>query len=259
MPDTVPTPQSPEIVGALNATARIVHEYLSTIRFIIGDTARDPSFGTTHLLSYLSQDFIESAVGISFLAREGSLSVPKRELRFIIESSIKMCYVQQKNYRSSIEDKLKQFDKELSSASISIKRDLALSMLPAPLRDEFDEELGRLYGKTSTYVHLTPHQILQRIAAVDSGRTIGYESVAEVEELNALISRGFAASLVLLFHSVSEYVAGDWLVESDGSTIFSYFLGSRFIAGIDSYFDYKHERQAQLGAIQEARGEKISF
>jgi hypothetical protein len=224
MPDQTSTPHTPDTAAALNTTAQIVHEYLSGIRFIIGDTARDPNFGTTHLLSYLSQDFIECAVAISFLAREGSLSVPKRELRFIIESSIKMCFVQQNNYRSSIEDKLKQFDKELSSASISIKRDLALSMLPGPLRDEFDEELGRLYGKISTYVHLTPHQILQRIAAVDSGRTIGYESAAEVEELNALISRGFAASLVLVLHSVSEYVAGDWLVNSDGTTLDSYFL-----------------------------------
>lgn len=259
MPDHTSLPPSAEPTAALKTTATIVHEYLAGIGFIIGDTARDPGFGTTHLLSYLSQDFIESAVAISFLAREGSLSVPKRELRFIIESSIKMCYVQQKNYSSSIEDKLKQFDKELSSANISIKRDLALSMLPGTLQDEFDEELGRLYGKTSIYVHLTPPQILQRISAVDAGRTIGYESASEVDELNALISRGFSASLVLLLHSVSEYVAGDWLVDADGATINSYFLGSRFIAAMDSFFDYKHERQAQLSTIQKVRAGKVRF
>ena len=100
---------------------------------------------------------------------------------------------------------------------------------------------------------------MERIAAVDSGRTIGYESAAKVEDLNALISRGFAASLVLILHSVSEYVAGDWLVDSDGDTIDSYFLRSRFVAGMDGYFDYKSERKDRIGAIQKARTERIRF
>jgi hypothetical protein len=259
MPEQAPAPPAPGSGDALKVTAQIVHEYLSAIRFIIGDTARDPSFGSTHLLSYLSQDFIESAASIVFLAHSGALSVPKRELRFLIESSIKLCYVQQKNYSSPLENKLKQFDRELSSSSIAIKRDLALSMLSSDLQDEFGEELGRLYGKTSTYVHLSTQQIIERIAAVDSGRTIGYESAAEVEELNALIARGFAASLVLILHSVSEYVAGDWLVDSDGDPIDSYFLGSRFVAAMDGYFDYKSERKSRIEAIQMTRAERIHF
>jgi hypothetical protein len=255
-----PVPELPEgTYSALNTTGQIVRDYLSALHFIVGDASRSPDFDTTHLLSYLSQDLIESAASIVFLARSGSLSVPKRELRFMIEASIKLCYLQQKNDRAPIADKLRQFDKQLKSPSISIKDDLNLWMLPANIRDEFDEELGRLYGKTSSYVHLTPSQVAQRITAVDAGRTLGYESPAEVEDLNALIARGFAASLVLLFHSVGEYVAGDFLVDDDGKTVISYFLGSRFIAMMDGYFDYKFERQAQLKAIQETRAAALRF
>ena len=194
-----------------------------------------------------------------FWRREGGLSVAKRELRFLIESSIKLSFVHQQKYKSSVQDKLTEFDKELSSPSISIKRDLNLNMLPAGLRDVFSEDVGRLYGKMSEYVHLTPEQILERITAVDAGRTLGREGSAEAQELNNLISKGFAASLVLLLHSVPEYVAGDWLVAPDGSTIDWYFVGSRFVAGIDSYFDYKHERQANLKAIQSARESRVAF
>ncbi len=173
-------PQLPEpAVPRLNVTREIVHDYLSAIRFIVGDSTRDPNFGSTHLLFYLSQDLIESALSIVFLAGSGSLSVPKRELRFIIESSIKLCYVQQKNYGSRIDDKLTQFDKELSSSKISMKRDLKLWMLAPSVQEQFDEELGRLYGETSTFVHLTPSQILQRLAAVDAGRTAGFGSAAD--------------------------------------------------------------------------------
>ena len=240
----------------LNTT---LHAYLVVLRFIVLNTGRDPGFNANHLLSYLADDFLQSAVSITLLAREGGLSVAKRELRFIIESSIKVCFVHQQRYNSSVQDKLAEFDKELSSPGISIKRDLNLNMLPPDLQETFSEEIGRLYGKMSGYVHLTPEQILERIAAVDAGRTVGHEAPAEVEELNNLVSRGFAASLVLLLHSVPEYVAGDWLMDSDGSTRDSYFVASRFIAAMDGYFDYKHERQANLKAIQTARGNRVAF
>jgi hypothetical protein len=247
---------SAEVIGLLSSP---LNAYLAAMEFIVSDTARDPSFCANHLLFYLADDFLQSAVSIIALARVGALSVAKRELRFIIESSIKMCYVQQKRYDSSIQDKLMEFDKELSSPSISIKRDLRLQMLPSILQEQFSEEIGRLYGRMSGYVHLTPVQILERIAAVDAGRSVGYEANANVEELNRFVSRGLAASLVLLFHSAPEYVAGDWLVNPDGTTMTSYFSASQYIAGIDSYFDYKQERQTNLEAVQTARANRIAF
>lgn len=140
----------------------VLHAYLVALRFIFLNTARDPSFNANHLLSYLSDDFVQSAVSIAVLAREGGPSVAKRELRFIIESSIKVCFVHQQTYNSSVQDKLTEFDKELSSPSISIKRDLRLHMLPRRLQEAFSEEIGRLYGRTSGYVHLSPEQILER-------------------------------------------------------------------------------------------------
>jgi hypothetical protein len=71
--------------------------------------------------------------------------------------------------------------------------------------------------------------------------------------------RALAASLVLIFHSVPEYVAGDWFVETDGSTVRSRLMGSRFLSGMDGFFDYKHERQERLAEIKAAREANISF
>ena len=90
---------------------------------------------------------------------------------------------------------------------------------------------------------LPREQILERIAAVDAGRTLGREGSAQVPvNSNNLISKGFwPLPLVLLLHSVPEYVAGDWLVDPDGSTIDLRILWARQIhfSGIDSYFDYQ--------------------
>lgn len=250
---------APELVAPLRDTQRIVASYLDAMSFIIGDTRRDPKYAETHLLFFLAQDFLQSAVSLVSLSMEGLITVAKRELRFLIESSIKLCFVQQKNYGSTVAEKLIEFEKELSSQRISIKDNLDLGMLPEPLRAAFTEEAGRLYGLTSSYVHLTPGQIQERIASMEAGRTAGLESAQDVEELNALIARCLGASLTLVLHSVPQYVAGDWLVNHDGSSASTYFLGSRFIAGIDAHFDYKHERQKDLARIAAERASRVRF
>src|SRR5262245_22842701 len=102
---------------------------------------------------------------------EGLLSAARRELRFVLESSIKLCFAQQKNYVLPVKAKLAEFDKELSSQRISIKENINLGILPEDLRSTFSEEVGRLYGLTSSYVHLTPVQIRERIAAMEAKRT----------------------------------------------------------------------------------------
>jgi hypothetical protein len=228
-------------------------------QFIIHDTARDPAFGDNHLLSYLAQDFLQSAVALISLSMEGLINVARRELRFIVGASIKLCFVQQKEHGLSVAERLALFDRELASQRISITRNFGLRMLPEELQERFAEETGRIYGLTSNYVHLSPRQIEERIAAVEAGRTAGKESAADIEALDALVSRTLAVSLVLLFHSTPDWVAGDWFVEGDGSTVGWVFTASRFLAGMDSHFDYKAERQQRLGEIQAARQAGILF
>jgi hypothetical protein len=248
-----------ELADGLRESDTIVRSYLAGLGFIVRDTARDERYWDNHLLSYLTQDLIESSVLIISSMLEGVHRAPRRELRFIIETSIKICFVQQKDYQSSIADKLLKFDKELASLRISINRNIELFLLTDELRKAFADETGRLYGMMSDYVHLSPMQIQERIDAVDAGRTAGRETPSEIKALNELLARVLAVSLTLLFHSVPDYVAGDWLVEEDGSSLNWYFSGSRFIADLDAHFDYKHERQHQLAAIQSTRKTAIRF
>jgi hypothetical protein len=147
----------------------------------------------------------------------------------------------------------------LSRPKISVGKNLTLDLLAEPMRKQFAEEVGRLLGLTSSYVHLTPKQIQERISAVDSGWIAGRDTVEDVEVLNAIVNRVLASSLALLFHSVPDWVAGDWLVEGDGSSNNWHFGKSRFIASIDAHFDYKAERQEKLTELQEVRRAKIEF
>jgi hypothetical protein len=54
-------------------------------------------------------------------------------------------------------------------------------VLPPHLHPAFLEEVGRVYGRTSSYVHLTPSQLKESIAAVDADRTAGKESAADIQ------------------------------------------------------------------------------
>lgn len=248
-----------ELKIALRNTQTVVAAYLHGLSFIVSDTARDPRYVHDHLLFYLCQSLLESAISIVALSLEGVSTVAKRELRFIIELSIKLCYVQQKNYQSTITQKLSQFEKELESQRISIKENLNLEMLNASMRDAFVEEVGRLYGLTSKFIHLSPNQITERIAAVKAGRFAGKEGPEAIAKLNDLVARVFAVSLVLIYHSVPSSVAGAWFVESDGKTVQWYFMKSQFVSAIDAYFDYKAERQDALREVIELRRANVRF
>jgi hypothetical protein len=243
----------------LRQTRDICLSFLQGLGIIVHDTGRDSAYFQNHLLSYVAQDFLQSALAILLLAQEGIQNACRRELRFMLETSVKLCFVQQQHCQSSVSEKLDIFRKQLNSPSITIRSQLKLDMLPSLEFQNFQQEVGRLYGGMSKYVHLSVDQLVKRIELVTYGRTSGNESAAEVDSLNDLVARGLACSLVLILHAVPRYVAGDLLVEPDGTSNTWYFRKSKYIALVDSTFDYKAERQARLKDIQEERDRAVVF
>ncbi|WP_354681955.1 hypothetical protein [Cupriavidus necator] len=123
----------PDLTAEIRETDRISRSYLQGLWFIVQDTARDPSYFSNHLLSFFSQDLLQSAVSIASLTTNGLLNVAKRELRFLIEVSVKIAVAQQGLYVSTIAEKLSAFDKDFRSPSIGIKRSINLYLLLALL------------------------------------------------------------------------------------------------------------------------------
>jgi hypothetical protein len=160
-----------EIRSEIEVTDSICRSFLSGLRFTVNDTARDPNYIENHLLSYTFQDYLQSTVAIPMLVQAGILNVCKRELRFLLEMSIKLCSVQQQQYYADVNTKLTTLQKTFESTNISMQKDLTLALLPEGERKGFYEEVGRIYGETSNYVHLTLNQILERVDLVNQGRT----------------------------------------------------------------------------------------
>lgn len=116
-----------------------------------------------------------------------------------------------------------------------------------------------MYGYLSNYTHSTTYQITERLNRVQIGRSIGYEGISELRDLNDSIEHVFSYVLVFIFHSVAQYVVGDYLVETNGDAINWYFNQLKYINIIDGEFDYKFERQNKLKELKRRRKEYTRF
>lgn len=220
--------------------------------------SRDPTFSKNHLLACIADDFLETSLALPHLAKESIHNVCRRELRFLLEMSIKMCFVQQAAEASTTEEKLASFQRDFDSPNISLRKRVSLALLPADQREAFNEHVGRLYGEASNYVHLTTAQLQRRLELVNSGRKPGVESLEEVVALNQQIHSTLAASFVFVAHAVPSFAVGDLFVSADGSSFKWALATSKFIALLDEYFDYKHERQETLENIRTERWARVA-
>jgi hypothetical protein len=250
---------NPAIAEARTRAQTMHRDALEFLLFSLKDSARDPEFYKTHLLSVLFQDYLEGWIGTQTLVKEGMLRPARREARFILEMSVKMAFIQQSASDLSLHEKLDRYEEMLNSPSISKMRSVRLPLLSGGSHADFFEECGRLYGESSKYVHLSAAQIQDRMQQLDKGRTVGFESADDINELNSFLERTYANAIVLIMHSIADWVVGDWLVDRNAIVSGWYFLKSKYIADIDRQFDYKQERSQDLVRILGERTQNIAF
>lgn len=204
-------------------------------------------------------DLIQSLVAIKCLCVEGIRNPCRRELRYMIELSIKACLVSQKRSIKSIEEQISEYRQIIKSTNISMIKEIDLYFFSESQKERFVKEVSRLYGKLCTYVHSTPQQMMERIELNKKGRCIGFEGTGELYELNNEIGDVLSSILILFFHTIPRWCVGDYLVESNGYTVNSYYCKYRFFAIIDEVFDYKHERQDKLNEIKAIREATVCY
>lgn len=228
------------------------------LSFCYVNSARDGVSGKRNFFLRMIDDILQSVMSIEIIAKEGISNTCRRELRYLIELSIKSCLIVNNTSKQNFEDQIDEYQKLLNSSNINPINSLSFSYLKDK-EDEFKTETKRLYGYLCKYSHSSSFQIKERLAKAEIGRTIGYEGIEELRKLNNDIEKVFAIVLVMIFHSVAQYVTGDFLVEPNGETVSWYFNQSKYISIIDEEFDYKHERQSILEKLKKDRIERVKF
>ncbi len=242
----------------LTDTRQLCAGYINAVMFLALDASRDPTYGTNNLLVLAIEDHLEASVGLPEIAARGLVNTCRRELRFLLEASIKLCYAEHVLPNGSIDDKLASLHRELDSPNIGVRKQVALSLLPESERESFGDHVGRLYGETSRYVHLTIRQVQERDELARRGRDPLHPSAKVLGELLDLLHRVLAACFVYVAHAVPAFAVGDLLVKEDGLSHPWSLSRSRWIALLDEHFDYKHERQKNIDDIRRNRWAQVA-
>jgi len=237
----------------------ITNSLLRCLVFTSMNCSRNKEMSDKHFFLFIIDDILQSTAAIKILAEEGMRNSCRRELRYLIELSLTGCFISQKLSSKPVKEQVGEYENFLKDTNISKIKDIHFQLFEEDIRDKFIAEVKRMYGYTCNYVHASRSQIEERIRLFSEGRTIGFEGTKELKELNNEIAAVYSFVLVFLFHSVPSWNAGDYLVESNGESNCWFFKKSKYIAAIDAYYDYKHERKAIMEKILKDRENAIEF
>lgn len=230
---------------------------LHCILFSYYDTVRDGISDKSNFFLRMVDDITQSTISIETLAKEGITNTCKRELRYLIELAIKATLITKTSSQTNISEQIEEYKSLLNSSNINPINKLQLNFFNELDGKDFKTEVKKTYGLLSKFTHTSSEQITERVERALNGKTIGYEGVAELQELNDLVEKVFSQVIVFIFNAVPEHVVGDYLVESNGDINNWYFKKSKYISLIDETFDYKHERQIKIEKIRKQRKENI--
>lgn len=250
--------ESPPYQEQLARLGLTTHAFLGTLSTCAFAASRDPSLPEASLFLRNLDDLSESATMAAFAFREGGLNSGRRELRFMLELAVQSLYVDESMGTAPFEHRVVFFEKKTKNTSVDHVKDLALTMLGTS-RDEFAAATVRAWARASQYVHPTPQQLREKLDLRKRGVTPGCDTP---DQLRACVDELFAVEaiiVVLAFHAVGPSFTGDILVSGGLDSLEGWpFHANRFVAGVDEFFDYKHERQAALADIRARRQSRLA-
>jgi len=239
---------------------QMLHQHLTAcLWWCAGNFSRDSENSPNNFAVYLLDDIGEACLAVECLASEGLHNACRRELRYLLEVGLKACFVVENNTNLTPMEQVTKFRRLLESPRINPINTLELHYFEEKIRIKFLSEFKRLYGELSKYAHLSSDQIMNQRELHQREVWRGQLDAGQQAELNSIAERCYALTLSFYLHSLPQWVAGDLMAASFMSNGDWHYLKSKFIAAIDSTFDYKHERQAELRQLVNLRAERIAF
>lgn len=235
--------ESKDYQDAWKYIRRITLDFLNGLRVCRLMSTRAPKIYEEMLVFRLLDDLIQSALSTWPLIENGFLNQVKREMRYMVESSVKNLYVDQQLPNAMLQDRVTFLHDKVDRSSISMAGQIQLGGFDANKAKEFTDELADLYYKACAYIHPSKRQIEEQLALAEDGRAYGFETADELREVGRLLFRLYDMVLVLIFSGLGIGLAGDVFVNVlDERTDWRYHKG-KYVKLLSSFFNYKVERQ----------------
>ncbi len=250
--------QSTEYQDQLSFLRKTVMDLIRSIRLCEFAATRDSGFANYMLPTYLDE-IIEAAITAQLAIENGALNPARRELRYVLEVVVNIAYVDEVRSSDSFDDRTKYYrGKNVNKTNVKHVFDLPLRLLGAH-KDSFANHVNRAWVKASNHVHLTKRKVDEKLAMREAGVNLGLETIDMLKQIVSDVHEACSIVMVLTFETIGPSFTGDVIVgELDQLDDWSLYA-SEYVAIVDAYFDYKHERKDSLTQIIQRRQERIRF
>ena len=234
------TRQSKEFQDQVKYLRRITRDFLKTTQICWFAATRYEPFVDNSLVFRSIDDLNQSVVALQTLIEEGMLTPAHREMRYILESSVKNLFVDQKTPTRNFEDKVMFLHEQVPRSSISVVNDL---YVPFELKTAFIADIKGIYSRACAYVHPSKMQVDERVSLASIDVYIGFERLRDLERINKELFRLYEATLILVFSVLDRSSLGDIFIQwLDDDQNWRFHKG-KYIKAVSSIFDYKMERK----------------
>ncbi|PTP08771.1 hypothetical protein CWN85_11180 [Vibrio splendidus] len=251
--------ESDDYKEELQFLRKMILDFTNTLRLCQITASRWVDFHEKYLLPQHFDDLAEAALTAQLAIENGALNPARRELRYMLEVAVNIAYVDEEMSGSPLPER-RDFYKSKQVKKINVDQ---VSKLPFRLlgenKESFSQHVKNAWVRSSNYVHLTKRQMDQKLELRERGITLGMETVAMLQEVVSEVHEVCSIVSVLAFETIGPSFTGDMFVDNLDSIDHWALHASGYIALVDSYFDYKHERKERLDVIHETRTSRIKY
>lgn len=218
------------------------HDAIQTIRTISFYSTRAGNLYDSFLTIRASDDLLQSIFGIRDLVFGGIQNIARREIRYMLEMTVKYLLVDQVKSGSDIETKTQYLETDVPNSSIEVIDKIILPF-DNVTNIELRNEVKDLFYKSCAYVHPSKKQIDEQLSNYDKGNTIGFETSKSLANTNKILFRAYDIILTLLFIGFGQSMSGDLFIEIYDSEPKWKFHKGKYLKKYSDLFNYKLERQ----------------
>jgi hypothetical protein len=234
--------KSPPFAAAVKGTEQLVGDYALASSAVSLMSTRWPAFKERLLTLRIYDLLLESAISTLGLIRQGLFNPAKREMRFLIEASVKAWRFDADEAAGTVSDKLANLD-DVRERFRELVDHLEPRLLDEQTARALTHRITNLYGELCTYVHPSSRAFGVHLRKFERGEYLGFETIDDINKINELFADVLDLSLAALFESFDTGLLGDIFVEVLDDQAKWSFHRTALVKSISSHFDYKIERR----------------
>lgn len=215
---------------------------VNTIRNISFYSTRAKTIYDEFLTIRATDDLIQSAISMFFLIDNGIHNIAKREIRYLLEMTVKYLVVDQECDGKPLSEKTQYLQDNVPNSSIEVVDRLNLPF-DSDINKQFKDDVRDVFYKACAFTHPSKLQIDEQIRYYEKGIYLGFETAKMLASVNKTVFRAYDLILTMLFVGFGQSISGDLFIEIYDNNAKWKFHKGKYVRMYSKLFDYKFERQ----------------